>query len=63
MRGQSFRGNILGRLFHSFLISVIFFKLSVFQRDHAQKRVYPMKAREKMPEGSPLPDGILVQGP
>jgi hypothetical protein len=59
-RGQSFRGNLLGRLFHLFLISGIFFKLSVFQRDHAQKRVYPMKAGERELDGAPLPEGISV---
>ena len=58
MRSQSFRGNLPGRLFHFFLISVIFFKLSVFQRDHAQKRVYPMKAGERDLGAAPLPEGI-----
>ena len=39
---QSFKGNIVWRIFRSMLLSVILFKLSLFQRDHAQKRVYPM---------------------
>jgi len=37
---QSFKGNIVWRIFRSMLLSVILFKLSIFQRDHAQKRVY-----------------------
>jgi radical SAM superfamily enzyme YgiQ (UPF0313 family) len=36
--------NILKRLFNSLLISFILFKLSIFQRDHAQKKVYPITA-------------------
>ena len=44
---QSLKGNLLAKLFHTAIISVIFFKLSVFQRDHAQKRVYPMRTAEK----------------
>jgi radical SAM superfamily enzyme YgiQ (UPF0313 family) len=47
IRKQSLKGDLLGKLFHTAVISVIFFKLSVFQRDHAQKRVYPMQAAEK----------------
>lgn len=41
---QSFRGNMVWRVFRSLLLSVILFKLSIFQRGHAQKRVYPMTA-------------------
>ena len=44
---QSLKGNILRQLFHATVISIIYFKLSVFQRDHAQKRVYPMRDLEK----------------
>jgi radical SAM superfamily enzyme YgiQ (UPF0313 family) len=40
VRKQPLKGNTLGGLFHAALISVIFFKLSIFQRDHALKRVY-----------------------
>jgi radical SAM superfamily enzyme YgiQ (UPF0313 family) len=48
---QSLKGNLLAKLFHTAVISVIFFKLSVFQRDHAQKRVYPMRnAEEEFPK-------------
>lgn len=36
------KGNILWRLFRRLVISVVFFKLSSFQRDHAQKKVYPV---------------------
>lgn len=36
------KGNILWRMFRRLVISVVFFKLSVFQRDHAQKKVYPV---------------------
>jgi radical SAM superfamily enzyme YgiQ (UPF0313 family) len=41
---QSFKGNFMWRAFRSLLLSVILFKLSIFQRDHAQKRVYPVIA-------------------
>ncbi|NIM58351.1 MAG: radical SAM protein [Candidatus Aminicenantes bacterium] len=34
--------NIFKWLFNSLLISFILFKLSIFQRDHAQKKVYPI---------------------
>jgi radical SAM superfamily enzyme YgiQ (UPF0313 family) len=47
MTKQSLKGNLLAKLFHTAIISVIFFKLSVFQRDHAQKRVYPMRTAEE----------------
>ncbi|MEW5900608.1 MAG: radical SAM protein [Acidobacteriota bacterium] len=43
VRKQSLKGNVCGRLFHAGLISVVFFKLSLFQRDHARKRVYPIQ--------------------
>jgi len=36
--------NIFKWLFNSLLISFILFKLSIFQRDHAQKKVYPISA-------------------
>jgi radical SAM superfamily enzyme YgiQ (UPF0313 family) len=39
---QSFRGNLLKQIFNSVLASSILFKLSIFQRDHAQKKVYPV---------------------
>ncbi len=44
--GQSWRGNIVSRLLHTLMISAIFFKLSIFQRDHAEKRVYGSSAAE-----------------
>ena len=44
MKKQSPRGNLAGWLFHTAVISAIFFKLSIFQRDHARQRVYPMNA-------------------
>jgi len=44
MKKQSPRGNLAGWLFHTAVISAVFFKLSIFQRDHAQHRVYPMNA-------------------
>ncbi len=47
IRKQSLKGNLLSKLFHTAVISTIFFKLSIFQRDHAQKRVYPMQRAEK----------------
>jgi radical SAM superfamily enzyme YgiQ (UPF0313 family) len=34
--------NVFRRIFRGMLLSMIFFRLSIFQRDHAQKRVYPM---------------------
>jgi radical SAM superfamily enzyme YgiQ (UPF0313 family) len=36
--------NIFKWIFNSLLISFILFKLSIFQRDHAQKKVYPISA-------------------
>jgi len=42
VKKQSFRGNLLWQVFRSLLLSVILFKLSIFQRDHAQKKVYPV---------------------
>ena len=39
---QSFRGNLLKQIFNSVLASSVLFKLSIFQRDHAQKKVYPV---------------------
>jgi radical SAM superfamily enzyme YgiQ (UPF0313 family) len=34
--------NVFRRIFRGMLLSMIFLRLSIFQRDHAQKRVYPM---------------------
>jgi len=34
--------NIMNLVFRSLFISYIFFQLSIFQRDHAQKKVYPL---------------------
>ena len=42
IKKQSFRGNLLWQVFRSLLLSVILLKLSIFQRDHAQKKVYPI---------------------
>ncbi|UCH14268.1 MAG: B12-binding domain-containing radical SAM protein [Bacteroidales bacterium] len=36
----SFRGNIFNRIFRGVFLSVILLKLSVFQRHHAQRKVY-----------------------
>ncbi len=38
------KGRPVSRLFHTAVISAIFFKLSMFQRDHAEKRVYASSA-------------------
>jgi radical SAM superfamily enzyme YgiQ (UPF0313 family) len=43
---QSWTGNPLSRLFHTAMISAVFFKLSIFQKDHAEKRVYDSSAAE-----------------
>jgi radical SAM superfamily enzyme YgiQ (UPF0313 family) len=40
--GYSSEKNILKRVFRSLLLSYIFFRLSIFQRDHAQKKVFPL---------------------
>ena len=40
------KGSLIWRVFRPLLLSVILFKLSVFQRDHAQKKVYPVTASE-----------------
>jgi len=37
---MSSKGNLLWRMFRPLILSSIFFKLSIFQRDHAQKKVY-----------------------
>lgn len=39
---MSSKGNLLWRLFRPLVLSFAFFKLSMFQRNHAQKRVYPI---------------------
>jgi radical SAM superfamily enzyme YgiQ (UPF0313 family) len=36
------KGNLLRRTFNTLIISVIILKLSIFQRDHAEKKVYPV---------------------
>lgn len=41
---MSSTGNLLWRFLRPLLLSVIFFKLSIFQRDHAQKKVYTITA-------------------
>jgi radical SAM superfamily enzyme YgiQ (UPF0313 family) len=40
------QGSLVWRLFRPLLLSSILFKLSIFQRDHAQKKVYPVSASE-----------------
>jgi radical SAM superfamily enzyme YgiQ (UPF0313 family) len=40
------KGSLGWRLFRPLLLSSILFKLSIFQRDHAQKKVYPVSASE-----------------
>jgi radical SAM superfamily enzyme YgiQ (UPF0313 family) len=42
IKKQSFKGNLFWKVFRSLLLSVILLKLSIFQRDHAQKKVYPI---------------------
>jgi hypothetical protein len=41
IRKQNARSGILRRILQAPILSVIFFRLSIFQRDHAQKKVYP----------------------
>lgn len=41
---QAWRGDPASRLFHTAMISAVFLKLSIFQRDHADKRVYASAA-------------------
>jgi len=41
VRKQNARSGILRRILQAPILSVIFFRLSIFQRDHAQKKVYP----------------------
>ena len=36
------KGNFLWQMFRRLILSFVFFKLSIFQRGHAQKRVYPV---------------------
>ena len=45
------KGNLIWRLFRPLLLTFIFLKLSIFQRDHAQKKVYPVSAAEIAAEG------------
>ncbi len=40
--GYTREKNIFKRIFRSLLLSYIFLKLSIFQRDHAQQKVYPL---------------------
>ena len=40
------KGSLIWRVFRPLLLSVILLKLSIFQRDHAQKKVYPVTASE-----------------
>jgi len=39
---MSSKGNLAWQMFRVLLLSVFFFKLSFFERNHAQKRVYPV---------------------
>lgn len=45
MKAFSFHGNIFKNPFKAVIISIVLFKLSVFQRDHAMKKVYPVLAK------------------
>ncbi len=45
MRAFSFQGNIFTNTFKVLIISIVLFKLSIFQRDHAMKKVYPILAK------------------
>jgi hypothetical protein len=45
MRAFSFQGRILKNPFKAVIISMVLFKLSIFQRDHAMKKVYPVLAK------------------
>ena len=47
VKKQNATNNIFRRILGALLLSVIFFRLSIFQRDHAQKRVYPITAAQK----------------
>jgi hypothetical protein len=40
------QGGLVWRLFRPLLLSSVLFKLSIFQRDHAQKKVYSSSAFE-----------------
>jgi radical SAM superfamily enzyme YgiQ (UPF0313 family) len=61
IRKQSLKGNVLGKLFHTAIISAIFLKLSIFQRDHAQVRVYPMRTAGDKLEKIPAPEPHMAQ--
>ncbi len=41
IRKQNARSGVLRRILQAPILSMIFFRLSIFQRDHAQKKVYP----------------------
>jgi len=45
------KGSLIWRMFRPVLLSSILFKLSLFQRDHAQKKVYPVSASEIAADG------------
>lgn len=44
---MSSKGNLAWRTFRVMLLSVFFFKLSFFERNHAQKRVYPFSFQKE----------------
>jgi hypothetical protein len=51
------------RLLHAVLMSYIFFKLSIFERHHAQKKVYSLPIQPPADTGPPPPprEPTLVQ--
>jgi len=42
MKVMTVSGNVIRKLFRRILVTGIFIKLSIFQKDHARKRVYPV---------------------
>ena len=48
------KGNLLLRMFRRLVLSFALFKLSIFQRDHARKKVYPAHYQK---EAMPFPEG------
>jgi len=50
--------NPLAWCFHSAVLSYVYFKLSVFQKDHAEQRVYPMSASKSL--GGAVPSGVTM---
>lgn len=49
MRKQSCSGTVLDVVLTLGVLTVVYFQLSIFQRHHAQKRVFPMRREEQTP--------------